>query len=867
MKNYGMAKLSLLLVALLIICSPDAMAQRKKKRKKGKGKTAKTAAKKKKRKATIASKIKKSKAYKGLFTIYQDTVTGKLQMLIKEDQIGKEFIYFNQIKDGVVDAFAFRGSYDGATVFTIKKYFNRLEFVALNNSFYFDPKNALSRSADANVSNSVVASAKIVASDKKAKQYLIPADKLFLSESLRMISIPNFPGMPRGMFRLGRLNRAKSKVLAIRSYPANSDLAIEYVFSNPKPINGGSRAVTDARNVSIKVYHSLIEMPKNDYKVRYDDPRVGYFATQVNDMTSKATTPYRDMIHRWHLKKKDPNAALSEPVEPIVWWIENSTPVEFRESIKQGVLEWNKAFEKAGFKNAMVVKVQPDDAKWDAGDIRYNVLRWTSSPNPPFGGYGPSFVNPRTGQILGADIMLEFVHHTNRVIYERIFDPNAQAKADALQQMWAKHKKDYAYCNFGDMMHQNHLFGRTALNVLGGSTQEMEGMQKQGMIELIMHEVGHTLGLNHNMKSSQLWTPAQLKDKNLIKGKALTGSVMDYALIHVTKNKAQQGQYHSSTVGPYDKWAIEFGYKPNMSAEERAKILARSTEPKLIFGNDADDMRSPGKAIDPRVNVGDMSSDQITYSKERLELVNDLMKGLKAQVTKKNKGKSYQQLLQSYWILTRQKGGAANVVSRYIGGVYVDRAMIGQAGGTKPYTPVSLADQKRAMKLLADHTFAPKAFDAPKDLYNYLAPQRRGYNFFSRTEDPKLHSMVLSMQRNVLRHLLHYNTLQRIVDSELYGNKYTLSQMMTDLNDAVFKADLNQNVNTFRQNLQVEYTKMLINALTGRASRRYSNTVKSMVLYSLEQIKRKATAGVGNTSTRAHRNHLKFLINKALSNK
>jgi hypothetical protein len=118
-----------------------------------------------------------------------------------------------------------------------------------------------------------------------------------------------------------------------------------------------------------------------------------------------------------------------------------------------------------------------------------------------------------------------------------------------------------------------------------------------------------------------------------------------------------------------------------------------------------------------------------------------------------------------------------------------------------------------------------------------------------------------------LRHLLHYNTLQRIVDSELYGNKYTLSQMMTDLNDAVFKADLNQNVNTFRQNLQVEYTKMLINALTGRASRRYSNTVKSMVLYSLEQIKRKATAGVGNTSTRAHRNHLKFLINKALSNK
>ena len=138
-------------------------------------------------------------------------------------------------------------------------------------------------------------------------------------------------------------------------------------------------------------------MPENDYEVRYDDPRVGYFTTQVDDQTSTSSTPYRDLVHRWHLKKKDPNAAISEPVEPITWWIENSTPIEWRATITEGVLQWNKAFEKAGFKNAIVVKVQPDDADWDAGDIRYNVLRWTSSPQPPFGGYGPSFVKPKDG--------------------------------------------------------------------------------------------------------------------------------------------------------------------------------------------------------------------------------------------------------------------------------------------------------------------------------------------------------------------------------------------------------------------------------------------------------------------------------------
>ena len=136
-------------------------------------------------------------------------------------------------------------------------------------------------------------------------------------------------------------------------------------------------------------------------------------------------------------------------IEPITWWIENTTPHEFRGAIEEGVLAWNKAFEKAGLINAVEVKTQPDDAEWDAGDIRYNVLRWTSSPTPPFGGYGPSFVNPRTGQILGADIMLEFVYFTNRVKYEKIYD-TFSSDIDV---------SGSHVCQAGEIMHRGNLFG------------------------------------------------------------------------------------------------------------------------------------------------------------------------------------------------------------------------------------------------------------------------------------------------------------------------------------------------------------------------------------------------------------------------
>ena len=851
----------LALLILFMIATPwDSIAQKKKKKEEDTAAVEIPEKDDKDKKETIADKVKSHEKLDGLFTFYRDTTNGDIKIAIKADQLDKEFIFFSQLKDGVTEAGAFRGAYGGETIFKIKRYYDRIEFVTQNINHFFDEESALSKAADANISHAIMASEKILAEDANENVVLINANDLFLKETFRMIKRPSFPGQPPTAFKLGNLSKEKSKLLELRNYTNNVNLNVEYVYDNSAPLNGGSSAVTDARYVSIQVTYSMIAMPENNFQPRYDDPRVGYFTQQVTDMTSASPTPYRDVINRWYLEKKNPNAAVSEPVQPIVWWMENTTPIEWRETIKEAVLEWNKSFEKAGFKNAMVVNMQPDDANWDAGDIDYNVLRWTSSPNPPFGGYGPSFTNPRTGQILGADIMLEFVYHTNRVKYDNIFTMNANFMEEA--EAYVHNDELHKYCSYGAMMQMNNLFGQMALKLAGADEMELEGLKKEAMKELIMHEVGHTLGLNHNMKASQLWSPAELADKNMIAGKALSGSVMDYLLINLTSDKSKQGQYYSPTVGPYDDWAIQFGYTPFKSDAEMEALLARSTERELIFGNDADDMRSPGKAIDPRVNTGDLSNDQIGYSIARFDLVRELMKGIKDKSL--TDGETYQELRQNFMILSGQYFNSGNVISRFIGGVYVDRAMVGQAGGTKPYTPVSYNDQKRAMNALSKYMFAPNSWQVNNDLYSYLAMQRRGYNFFGGPEDPKIHDMVLNAQRNVLRHLLHDNTTQRLVDSELYGNKYSLSEMMTDLNSAIFRADISGSVNSFRQNLQIEYANMLAEMVK---SEKYSHHAKSMALYNLKQIDKMAAGGAGDTGSKAHKEHLRSIVKRALDEK
>lgn len=839
----------LILLALSACIAAPAFSQKKKdKNKKGAPTAAAEAPKPKEDKPSIASKTKNCKRIPGLFTLFRDTNTGKSYLLIKKNQLDKEFIHFTYTENGVTDAGFHRGQFRGSRIFKIKKHFEYIDFEQQNTGFYFNPNSELSKSSNANISHSSLAYEKIMASDEKTGEYLIDADELFLSEKLHQIKPSGFPGNPMA-FNLGGLSRSKTRYEQLKNYPMNTDLVVRYVFENPYPINGGSEEVTDARATNVVVQHSLIEMPADGYKPRFDDPRIGYFSDQVNDMTTTAAVNYRDMIHRWDLRKKDPAAAKSEPVKPIVWWIENTTPKELRSTIKAAGEAWNKAFEPLGFINAVQVKEQPDTADWDAGDIRYNVLRWTSSPNPPFGGYGPSFVNPRTGEILGADIMLEYVFVTNRLVAEKLFEVK---------------KADQHYCEAGHNMHNEILLGAETLRAAGASEIEITKLINQSLHYLVLHEMGHTLGLQHNMKASQLLNPAQLKDKN-ITANSLIGSVMDYPAINLNGD-VNAVDYCQTAPGPYDMWAIEYGYSLAMDDEKTegdrlAKILSRSGEKELTFGNDADDMRAPGKAIDPRVMVNDLSSDAITYGVERIEKVQSLMRGLKNRYTS---GVSWQELRNAYGSLSGAYGQMAGIISRYVGGVYVERVAPG-ANSTAPYTPVAYADQKRAMNALAKYAFAPNAMEIPAEITAYLQPQRRGYNFFGTTEDPKFHSRVDAMQSGVLDHLLSTSTMLRLSDSRLYGNKYSVGEMLGDLTKAIFDEDLNGNVNTFRQVLQINYTERLV-AITGlKGSSRHDEISKARATAQLQEISRKLKSSTGvDKDGKDHRNYVLTLIEKAL---
>ena len=800
--------------------------------------------------ASFADVIEGDDAYEGLFTFYRDTESGDVTLSLKPEQLDQEYIYFIHIEDGVVDAGSFRGAYGPRFVFTLERRFDKVAIVRENTAFYFDPENAISRASEANIARAVLAVQDIIAEDEETGAILIEADSLFLSEAWTQLSPSRDPDAdPRSAFTVGEFDSAKSQILNLRSYPLNTDIEVEYVFHNPKPLVYGSDAVTDPRNISVKALHSLIEMPDNDYQPRLADPRLGSFDQRITDLTSTESAPYRDVINRWHLVKKDPEAALSDPVEPITWWIENTTPLEWRPIIEHAALEWNKAFEKAGFTNAVAVKTQPDDADWDAGDLRYNVLRWTSSPNPPFGGYGPSFANPRTGQLLGADIMLEYSFLNRSTLARELIQGEA---AQPIKLLWP----ELHTCSVNHVLGMGTAFAQSAMDMAGTDSAIQEQLLRDRMHYLILHEIGHTLGMNHNMKATQILSREDIQNPEVLDSGILAGSVMDYPAVNYAPTEEEQTLFYTIAPGPYDDWYIEYAYSPGLSdAEEEAvrleAIAARSTEPELVFGNDADDMRYPGSGLDPRVNIYDLSGDSIGYAASQMALMQATLNKM-ADWTP-DAGKSYQEAVDGAGLIIRLWGINAGVISRWVGGVYVDRAMAGQEGGGEPLRPVEREQQKRAMATLSEHLFAPDAFDVNGALWQQTAPQRRGFDHYGSTEDPKIHQAVLAGQKRVLDHLMHPVVLRRVVDTQLYGNDYPLDEVMSDLTDAIFAADADSSVNAFRRNLQLEYVSRLGGMIRGSGSEAYDSSAQAMSLLELERLADMATARQsGDTLTRAH---------------
>ena len=824
---------------------------------------------------TIAEIIEKCDSKEGLFPLHQDRKTGKLYLQIASEQISSEetkpeFIHFSHTLDGVAGLGLFRGQFSTARVFTIKRHFEIIEFVAENSNFYFNPASALKRAASANISDAVLATAKIAATDEATGDYLVEADSVFLKEFFRQLKPGKKKDDKEDDFKLGDLSKDRTRFIESKSFPDNTLFRVQYVFENLHPSKYGDEDVADSRFVTIKVQHTFIEMPDNDYKPRFTDPRVGFFSTQVTDLTSKSSAPYRDLVHRWHLKKKNPNAKLSPPVEPITWWIENTTPVELRETIRDAVLAWNLAYESAGFTGAVAVKIQPDDAEWDADDIRYHVLRWTSSPDPPFGGYGPSFVNPRTGQILGADIMLEYVFLTNRIRLKEVIDLGQAGESEQAEASMPGEMRFLCQCR--DHLHSNRIAGQAMLRAmmlnsptirkLDNEKIEMERLITEALTDLILHEVGHTIGLNHNFRASHLYDREAIHNREKTSKTGTIGSVMDYAPINLARDPEKQGHYFGVVPGPYDHWAIRFGYGDE---KDRAAVLSESTKPEHVFANDADDMRKAGRGIDPQAMINDLTSEPILYAADQIAMVRETLPKLETLFPVD--GESYHELRTAFSSLMRNHARAGEVMSRFVGGVYIDRSMHTQNGGaTEPFVPVPAEKQRLAMTHLTKEIFGPDAFAFSPTLISKLQMERRGFEFYELddNEDPKVHQSVLSIQKAALAQLLHKNTLARIIDSSLYGNDYSLEEFMKTLHDAILTGDPPAGVNSFREALQIEYIEQLIKVSGLEENSSAPKAASSEAILRLEQLAQ--DPGVPMSPPR-HSRYLVRRIEKALEHR
>ena len=785
----------------------------------------------------IEEMVEEFEELSGFFTSFKDPKTNDVYLKIKKDQLNKEFIYFSHVVNGVVVARRNKGSYLDNGVFKIEKDVDNLRFIRVLTNYAFNQETALAKSAGTNISDSTFKVLPISSKNEGKDEYLVNITSLLLSEDLTPIKpIGSNDDYDSSSCRFGQLSPTKSRILSVHNYEQNTDFEVEHVIENA-PCRYEGEDIADPRNISIQVRYSFIQMPDNNFEPRIADQSIGYFSDRVTDLSSKDVTPYMDLIGKWDLQKKEPEKILSEPIKPIVFWIENTTPLELRDYIKRGVLAWNIAFEEAGFKNAIQVKVQPDDATWDAGDIRYNVLRWTSSPNPPFGGYGPSFTNPRTGQIIGADIMLEWVYLTNRLNVDGIFN-NAHSGNE---------------CTSASMIQEGVMFANS-LNVNDPKIVE------QSIIRLTLHEVGHTLGLNHNFKGSFLHNTEDVHNPEITSKVGVTSSVMEYPAINLAPLGYKQGDYYDIVPGPYDKWAIKFGYTPNLTDEERRSILSESNKPELMFANDSEDMRSAGYGIDPRAMINDLTNDPITYSVQRIELVNHAQAELPNKLA--NKVKSWEEYRNAHKIILREHQRALEVVSRYIGGVYVERSNPQDQNRKEPYSPAPSSEQRRAMAVLKEHAFSSEAFPVNESLLSKIQLERRMFDLVGEHEDPQIHKIILGIQNKVLDHILSGWTLSRISDTQLYGNDYSVYEVMDDLTDAIFLEDLNSEVSSVRRNLQTSYVRRLMDIL---AQDYYDELATAATYKSLRDIEKLMKKTSSHAPTKAHRKLIQWIIDSGLN--
>ena len=771
----------------------------------------------------------------GLFKMHRKD--DKLYCELSSAQYNSEYLVLISIARGIGDGMLLGGmtwNMGDEWVWKFRKVDNRVHILRKNTRFRAKDGSPEATALKYAYSDSVLFSMPVITKGPGGGD-LVDLSSVFMSDLPQIShSLPGFV-----------FSASKSTYDSIKPFPDNVELrvAATYASSGRTEIE----SVADSRGVTVTVHYSISKLPATGYQPRLADDRVGYFLTVAKDYSSHdEEDQFRRYINRWDLRKADSDLDLSPPKPPLVFWIENTVPFKYRKTIREAILEWNRAFEQAGFVDAIEVRQQPDKSDWDPEDINYNTIRWITS-GASFAGIGPTRKNPYTGQILDADILLDSASvRSYDLLYETLtpsevtravggpFDMETFRKQqEELQQMGRARPE--LQCRMAQGMSRQLALGTSVLVAKATPEErsaEVEKLVLQALKAMTMHEVGHTLGLRHNFKSSSFLSLEEINDVEKTRVSGMIASVMDYDPVNLMPEGSTQGDYFTTTIGPYDVWAIEYGYKPfpggtKGEVAELQKIAARSGEPGLAYSTDED-----ARGIDPDPSSGlfELGNDAIEFAKNRAQLVRESIPGLVERLT--DDGDTYAKLRRALNSLLHHHGAAALNASRYVGGIHISRSHKGDNDAPQPLVIVDVEKQRETLAFLEAEVFSDKPFQLPPELYNLALSSRWSHWGVTRTPRPDfpVHMVILSWQDLVLYRLMSSLTLERILDNELKTppeeDAMTVAELLDRLTNTIFNeleaiedrefTNRQPAISSLRRNLQRSYLSRLGNIALGR---------------------------------------------------
>ncbi|MDP9111894.1 MAG: zinc-dependent metalloprotease [Candidatus Eremiobacteraeota bacterium] len=732
-----------------------------------------------------------AQAQRGLFTVLKKG--GKVYLELSPDQMDRDYIETVVPGTGLGGNFVVWGNTDHLPAMLVRfvRAGDKVAIVWPNTSFVAKSADAR-RAIERNFPQSVVGLGDIATTDPKSGSIVFDVSSLLGDVlDLNTILAGSLRTNPGSSYHL---DPSRSYFGATKAFPENILIEADQTWSTQAPHIAD--VAPDARNVQMRVEYNFALPPHDgDYIPRYADDRIGLYDDVYlqfdNDRQRERQLRY---LIRWNIRPSDPSKALSPATHPMVLYLSNTIPPRYRPVIRDAMLAWNAAFERIGISHAIEVRDQPDDPSWDADDIRYSVIRWTTEAQPSFGADSQTLYDPRTGQEFRTGILV-----------------SANSATSAAND-WKLYVDPVRFGRAGDRV--------------------PEWFIDQSIRSEILHETGHNLGMQHNFIGSEAYTARELQDKSFTSTHGITSTVMEYAPMNLWPKPYGQGDYFQTVLGPYDYFTIKWGYAPIRGAttpEAELPTLQRWaqawSDPRYRYASDEDVAWRNGHAADPRVNTGDLTNDPLGWCKIQMQMNRALLHSIDRRLPAH--GEAYEAETQAFRATLGRYLGCATLPAHFIGGQFISRAHRGDPMAQAPIVPVSRAEQKRAFDLLDRMLFADSAwrFD-PRTLSHLGYSEWAGYGYVGWTgygnlpvwayAPPDRHDFPIveqigRSQMSVIDEMFEPLVLQRIVDNQLETTTPTMSlhDLFAWLQSGIF-ADLGTASSTIRRNLQTHYAQRLI---------------------------------------------------------